>query len=52
MEEIRLKQIGNVCPNKNRDNPNQGRVYDKEGLSPTLHSMGGGKPSANGHCGK
>ena len=42
MEEIRLKQIGNVCPNKNRDNPNQGRVYDKEGLSPTLHSMGGG----------
>lgn len=42
MEDIRLKQIGNVCPNKNRDNPNQGRVYDKEGLSPTLNSMRGG----------
>lgn len=29
-------------PGTNRENPNQGRVYDKEGLAPTLSCMGGG----------
>ena len=29
-------------PNKNRDNPNTGRVYDKNGLAPTLNCMQGG----------
>ena len=29
-------------PGTNRKNPNQGRVYDKEGLAPTLSCMGGG----------
>lgn len=37
-----VKQIGNCCPTKTRDNPNQGRVYDTEGLSPALNCMGGG----------
>lgn len=35
-------QIGNVCPTKNRDNPNQGRVYDPSGISPSLNCKGGG----------
>lgn len=35
-------QIGNVCPTKNRDNPNQGRVYDPLGISPSLNCKGGG----------
>ncbi len=37
-----VKQIGNIMPNKNRDNPNTGRVYDKNGLAPTLNCMEGG----------
>ena len=37
-----VKQIGNYCPTKTRDNPNQGRVYDINGLSPSLNCMGGG----------
>ena len=37
-----VKQIGNIMPNKNRDNPNTGRVYDKNGLAPTLNCMQGG----------
>jgi DNA (cytosine-5)-methyltransferase 1 len=41
-EEPKVKQIGNVCPTKTRSNPNQGRVYDKEGLSPALTTMEGG----------
>lgn len=27
-------QVGNVCPTKTRSNPNQGRVYDPQGISP------------------
>lgn len=41
-EEPEVKQIGNVCPTKTRDNPNQGRVYDVDGLAPTLTKMDGG----------
>ena len=37
-----VKQIGNVCPTKTRDNPNQGRVYDPDFMAPTLNCMGGG----------
>lgn len=37
-----VKQIGNCCPTKTRDNPNQGRVYDSDGLSPSLNCMEGG----------
>jgi len=42
-----VKQIGNIMPNKNRDNPNTGRVYDKNGLAPTLNCMQGGEFTAN-----
>ena len=37
-----VKQIGNCCPTKTRENPNQGRIYDKDGLSPSLNCMEGG----------
>lgn len=42
VEEPQVKQIGNVCPTKTRSNPNQGRVYDKEGIAPALTTMDGG----------
>lgn len=35
-------QVANIMPTRTRTNPNQGRVYDAEGLSPTLNSMNGG----------
>lgn len=41
-EEPSVKQIGNCCPTKTRDNPNQGRIYDTEGIAPALNCMGGG----------
>jgi len=41
-EEPKVKQIGNLMPSKTRVNPNQGRLYDSEGLSPTLGAMQGG----------
>lgn len=41
-EEPQVKQIGNCMPSTNRANPNQGRVYDKEGISPALTTMEGG----------
>ena len=37
-----IKQIGNIRPTKTRKNPNQGRVYDPDGIAPTLHCCGGG----------
>lgn len=40
--EPQIKQLCNVFPTKTRDNPNQGRVYDENGLSPALNCMGGG----------
>ena len=41
VEEPQVKQIGNVCPTKTRKNPNQGRVYDKDGIAPSLTTMEG-----------
>ncbi len=37
-----VKQLGNCMPSKNRDNPNQGRIYSVSGLSPTITTMEGG----------
>ncbi len=37
-----VKQIGNVLPTEKRDNPNQGRVYDLDKLSPCINTMQGG----------
>lgn len=42
VEEPEVKQLMNIMPTKTRDNPNQGRVYDKEGIAPALTTMGGG----------
>lgn len=39
---VAVKQIANVMPTKTRDNPSQGRVYDANGIAPTLNCMGGG----------
>jgi DNA (cytosine-5)-methyltransferase 1 len=38
----KVMQIGNCRPTRNRANPNQGRIYDTEGLAPYLNQMGGG----------
>ena len=38
-----VKQIGNLTENPKRDNPQTYRVYDKEGISPTLNCMQGGE---------
>ena len=41
-EEPRIIQVGNCRPTKTRANPNQGRVYDTNGIAPALNCMGGG----------
>ena len=41
-DEPTVFQIGNCCPTKTRDNPNQGRIYATNGLAPALNCMGGG----------
>lgn len=41
-EEAQIKFLGNIFPTKTRANPNQGRVYDPDGIAPTLNSNGGG----------
>ena len=42
IKEAEIIQVGNCCPTKTRDNPNQGRIYDTKGISPCLNQMGGG----------
>lgn len=37
-----IRQVGNVMPTRTRDNPNQGRVYAVDGISPAINCMGGG----------
>ena len=37
-----VMQIGNCMPTKTRENPNQGRIYDIDGISPCLNKMEGG----------
>ncbi|MCI8339978.1 MAG: type II DNA modification methyltransferase [Lachnospiraceae bacterium] len=39
---MEIRQVGNIMPTKKRGNPNQGRVYLDDGLSPALNSCGGG----------
>ena len=39
---VQVQQIGNCYPTKTRDNPNKGRIYDTDGLSPALNCMGCG----------
>ena len=42
MKQTPIIWLGNICPTKKRDNPNQGRVYSTNGCAPTLSSMSGG----------
>ena len=44
MQDKFIKQVGNLFDDKERGfkNPQTGRVYDVEGLSPTLNTMQGG----------
>ena len=37
-----LKQIGNIVSTGNWENPQRGRIYSPEGISPTLNCMQGG----------
>lgn len=39
---IKIKQLGNLTENSNRENPQTNRVYDASGLCPTLNCMQGG----------
>ena len=41
-ENPEVHQLMNIMPTKTRDNPNQGRVYDVNGIAPTLTKMDGG----------
>ena len=41
-QEPEVNQIMNIMPTQTRANPNQGRVYDVNGLAPTLTKMDGG----------
>ena len=40
--ENNICQVGNFMPTKKRKNPNQGRIYDTEGIAPRLNKMDGG----------
>jgi DNA (cytosine-5)-methyltransferase 1 len=40
--ETYIRQIGNCMPGTKRNNPNQGRIYDINGISPCLGKMEGG----------
>lgn len=44
-----IKQIGNLIENTTRNNPEVGRVYDTDGISPTLTNMAGGATTAKGY---
>jgi DNA (cytosine-5)-methyltransferase 1 len=41
-QAIELRQIGNIADKGNFDNPQRGRVYDADGLSPCLGAVQGG----------
>lgn len=40
--EPKVEQVGNIVNTGNWDNPQRGRIYSAEGLSPTLNCMQGG----------
>lgn len=40
--EPKVQQVGNIVHTGNWDNPQRGRIYSAEGLSPTLNCMQGG----------
>lgn len=40
--EAKIQQVGNIVSTGNWDNPQRGRIYSPEGLSPALNTVGGG----------
>ena len=40
--EPKVKQVGNIVTTGNFSNPQRGRIYDADGISPTLNTMQGG----------
>ena len=40
--EAKIKQIGNIVPTSNFNNPQRGRIYSVDGISPSLDCCGGG----------
>lgn len=42
VEPLKIMQVGNIVDTGNFDNPQRGRIYDPEGLSPALNTMQGG----------
>lgn len=43
VESNNVKQLGNISDNSSWDNPQTGRIYSTEGISPTLNTCGGGQ---------
>ena len=42
VEPLKIMQVGNIVDNKNFGNPQRGRIYSPEGLSPALNTVPGG----------
>lgn len=42
LEDPTVRQVGNIVNTGNFDNPQRGRIYDSDGLCPTLNTMQGG----------
>ena len=42
LKDIGVKQVGNIVHTGNWDNPQRGRIYSPDGLSPSLNTVGGG----------
>ena len=42
IEPLKIMQVGNIVDNKNFENPQRGRIYSPEGLSPALNTVPGG----------
>lgn len=40
--EAKIQQVGNIVSTGNWGNPQRGRIYSSEGLSPALNTVGGG----------
>ena len=40
--ENKVIQLGNIVDERNFHNPQTGRIYDIEGIAPTLNTCGGG----------
>ena len=52
VESNNVKQIGNISEgNSSWDNPQTGRIYSAEGISPTLNTCGGGQREPKIVCG-